>query len=141
MPTCTITATEFKDTFDRGPWAYSANLPDVRDKDIEEAIIEAKALFNCDLYPDEGTCKQALSYLAAHFLTLDLDAYDSGGQAVNNIISRSAGDISESVQIPEWISEGVFAIFSTTSFGQKYIMLSLPYITSSIDIAPGGTTP
>jgi hypothetical protein len=141
MATCTITATEFKDMFDRGPWAFSPTLPDVRDKDINEAIAEAEAVFNSDLYPDEATCKQALSYLTAHFLTMDLDMYDTGGQAVNNVTSRSAHGISESVQIPEEFQSGPLAIFATTAFGQKWLMLSIPYTKGSIDVAPGDTTP
>ena len=97
---CTITATEFKSFFDRGQWTYSANLPDVRDKDIDEAIAEAQAVFNEGIYPDETTCKQVLYYLTAHFLQTDLDGFESGGLTKLLQSSRSADGISESLSIP-----------------------------------------
>jgi len=138
---CTITATEFKDYFDRGQFTYSETLPDVRDKDIDQAIAEAVATFNENLFPDEATCKQALLYLTAHFLTNDLDAADSGGQAAFNQASRSADGISESLVVPEWMTSGDYALYSTTYYGQKYIMLAKPYIDGAVYVVGGATQP
>ena len=118
-----ITATEFKTFFDRGQFTYSANLPDVRDKDIDEAIAECEAVFNHDLYPDATKEKQALYYCTAHFLQTDLNMFESGGQSTFNQTSRSADGISESVKIPDWIS-GELEIYATTGYGLKWLMLT-----------------
>jgi hypothetical protein len=136
---CTITADEFKDYFDRGQFTYSEDLPDVRDKDIESAIAEALAVFNGDLYPDSDICKQALYYLTAHFLQSDIEAADSGGQGQFLQNSRSADGISESVNIPEWILKGELAIYATTYYGLKWLLLSKPYMDGAVYSVPGGT--
>ena len=137
---CVITTTEFKTQFDRGPWTYGVSLPDIRDKDIEEAIEEALSVFNQDLYPTESICKKALLYLTAHFLKLDLDSSDSGGAPVHNQTSRSVGSISESVTVPEWMLSGDFALYVTTSYGVKFLTLSKPYLDGAIYSVPGGTS-
>ena len=136
----TITVAEFKDFFDRGQFSYGTDLPDVRDKDIEQAIAEAEAIFNHDLYGDETIEKQALLYLTAHFLQSDLDASDGSGQPSYVQQSRSADGISESVSIPEWMQEGTFAMYTTTYYGQKYLMLSKPYMDGAVYSVPGGTS-
>lgn len=143
--TCTITATEFKAYFDRGQFLYGSTIPyafpEVRDKDIDSAIAESLAVFNPGLFPDEATCKQALSYLTAHFVQLDLDAVASDGQAKFNQSSRSADGISESLEIPEWMKEGEFAFYSTTYYGQKYLILAKPSLDGAVFSVPGGTRP
>ena len=135
----TITATEFKTFFDRGQFAYGTTIPAIRDKDIDQAIAEAEAVFNHDLYPTEDVETQALLYLTAHFLQLDTDAADSGGQASFVQTSRSADGISESVQVPEWMNQGEFAFYANTYYGQKFLMLSKPYIDGAVFSVPGGT--
>lgn len=136
----TITAKEFKCYFDRGQFPYGEDVPDIRDKDINQAIAEALAVFG-DIYGDEAVCKLALTYLTAHFLTLDIDAGDSGGQATFNQNSRSANGISESLSIPEWMNDGEFAIYSTTYYGQKYLAMSKPYLDGAVFVVTGRTTP
>lgn len=136
---CTITAAEFKAQFDRGQFTYGSTLPDVRDSDIDKAVIEASAIFNGDIYPTESICKLALSYLTAHFLTLDIGAGESGGQAVYPQTSRSVGSVSESVQIPEWVSNSYLAVYMTTYYGQKWIALTIPYMAGAVFSVPGGT--
>lgn len=136
---CTITATEFKAFFDRGQFDYGNTPPDVRDKDIDEAIAEAQAVFNGDLYPDDDTCKQALFYCTAHFLQTDLNMFDGGGQTSFNQTSRSADGISESVKIPDWI-QGELEIYATTGYGLKWLMLSKPYMDGAVYSVPGGTS-
>ena len=143
--TCTITATEFKAYFDRGQFLYGSTVPyafpEVRDSDIDSAIAEALAVFNPGLFPDETTCKQALYYLTAHFVQLDLDVVASDGQAKFIQSSRSADGISESLSIPEWMNEGEFAFFATTYYGQKYLVLAKPYLDGAVFSVPGGTQP
>jgi hypothetical protein len=142
---CTITATEFKAYFDRGQFLYSEVepyiYPSVRDKDINAAIAESLAVFNPGLWPDEDTCKQALSYLTAHFVQQDLDAIASDGQAKFNQSSRSADGMSESLSIPEWMNEGEFSFYSNTWWGQKYLILTKPYLDGAVFSVPGGTRP
>lgn len=143
--TCTITASEFKAYFDRGQFLYGSAdpyvYPEVRDKDIDSAIAEAEAVFNPGLFPNEETCKQALMYLTAHFLQLDLDVIQSGGQAKFNQSSRSADGISESLEIPEWMKDGEFAFYATTYYGQKYLILTKPYLDGAVFSVAGGTRP
>ena len=137
---CTITATEFKDYFDRGQFDYGTTLPQIRDKDIDQAIAEAEAVFN-DIYPDEAACKQALLYLTAHFLLNDTEAADTGGGTVLTGSSRSADGISESYVVPEWMQQGDFAFYATTYYGQKYLALSLPYLGGAVSSVAGATQP
>lgn len=143
--TVTITATEFKAYFDRGQFLYGSTVPyeypEVRDKDIDSAIAEALAVFNDVLWPTEDAAKQALYYLTAHFLQLDLDSVVSSGQSKFNQSSRSADGISESLDIPEWMKEGEFGFFSTTYYGQKYLMLAKPYLDGAVFVVNGGTLP
>jgi hypothetical protein len=139
--TCTITAEEFKTYFDRGQFTYGSAIPAIRDKDIDSAIAEALAVFNTGLWPNEETCKLALSYLTAHFVQLDLDVVSSNGQPKFNQSSRSADGISESLSIPEWMSEGEFAFYSTTYYGQKYLVLAKPYLDGAVFVVNGGTLP
>jgi len=143
--TCTITATEFKEYFDRGQFLYGDSepyvYPEIRDKDIDSAIAEALAVFNPGLFPDEETCKLSLSYLTAHFLQLDSEAIESNGQAKFNQSSRSADGISESLEIPEWMKEGEFAFYCNTYYGQKYLILTKPYLDGAVSVVNGGTLP
>ena len=135
----TITPTEFETFFDRGQFTYSDTLPDVREKDITEAIAEAEAVFNHDLYPLETIEKKALFYLTAHYLQGDIEAADSEGLPAYVQNSRSADGISESVNIPEWMQAGEFAFYSTTFYGQKWLMLSKPYMDGAVYSVSGAT--
>lgn len=143
--TCTLTFAEFKEFFDRGQFLYGATVPyaypEVRDFDIAKAIEEAQAVFNPGLFPDEATCKFALSYLAAHFVQLDLNVVVSNGQAIFNQSSRSADGISESLSIPEWMNEGEFAFYATTYYGQKYLILVKQHLDGAVFSVSGGTRP
>lgn len=139
--TCTITAGEFKDYFDRGQFNYGTDLPAIRDKDINNAIAEAEAVFNCGLFPTEEACKQALYYLTAHFLQLDTEAAESEGKPAYTQAGRSADGLSESFHIPEWMKEGEFAFYATTYYGQKYLVLIQPYLGGAVVSVSGGTHP
>lgn len=135
----TMTASDFKSYFDRGPFTYGTTVPDIRDADITKAIAEAEAVFNHDLYPTDAIEEQALLYLTAHFLQGDIGSSNSGGQPLFLQNSRSADGLSESVSIPDWMLQGEFAVYATTYFGQKFIMLSKPYIDGAVYSVPGGT--
>lgn len=138
---CPITVAGFKTFFDRGEFTYGATLPAIRDSDIQKAINEAAAVLNQDLYPEQSICEQANYYLTAHFLTLDIDAAASNGQSSFNQTSRSADGISESLQIPQWMTEGEYGFYATTYYGQKFIMLSKPYLDGVVLTVQGSTRP
>ena len=143
----TITVEEFKLLFDRGQFVYNDTTPPaknaVRDKDIEEAIEEAELTYNCNLYPTDDEYKagkKALAYLSAHFLVQDMQGSNSNGQPSFMPASKSADGISESTNIPPWMLEGDLAMYTTTSYGIKYLMLSKPYMDGFICNIGGGTT-
>ncbi len=136
----TLTVDQFKDHFDRGQFTFG-DLPGIRDKDITAAIAEMQAIINEGLYPSDEIQSLAKLYLTAHFLTLDSGAAESGGQPVFNQSSRSVGSISESLAIPDWMMQGDFATFASTYYGQKWLMLTKPYLTGFITVVGGDTRP
>jgi len=138
-----ITATfeEFKTKFDRD-FTFSETLPDIRESDFDNALEDALAVFNQDLIPVVTANKNALLNLIAHFLTLNIDTSDTGAQSKFLQSSRSVGSISESLQIPSWISDNeVFSFFATTAYGIKYLIFSKPYLDGAIFTAEGATQP
>ena len=137
----TITADDFKDFFDRGDFTYSEILPDARDKDIELAISNALDLLNQDLYPTEAIGEKALYYLTAHELKQILEKSESQGQSNFIQSSRGVGSISESLVIPEWMQQDIFAYFATTSYGIQFLIISKPYLDGVVLIAGGATLP
>lgn len=139
----TPTISTFKTQFARGQFVYGTVLPAVLDADITGAIAEAEATFNPDLYPSQtpGIGTLAELYLTAHFLAIDIDAADSGGQTRLLQNSRSVDGISESLEIPEWMKQGEFAFYASTYYGQKYLILSKPYLDGAVFVSFGTTTP
>lgn len=136
-----ITASDFKAFFSRGQFTYGTVLPDVLDGDINKAIATALRTINQGIYPDDATGNEALEWLTAHFLQLVLDETDSGGQADGIQTSRGAGGISESVAIPPWMLEGDFAMYATTSYGRRWLTLTLPYLGGAVYSVGGATQP
>lgn len=130
------TVAEFKSHFDRD-FDYGS---DVRDSDIERAFAEADATFNPDIYPVDAARKLAYLYLSAHFLTQDLTAAESGGGATFNAGSRSVGSVSVTSEIPEWMKQGEIAFYSTTYYGQKWLILTKPYLDGVVFTVGGGTS-
>lgn len=136
-----ISVSDFKAFFARGQFTYGATLPSVLDADITNAINEALMTMNVNLYPSDAIGNQALEYLTAHFVQLTLDATDSQGQAEGIQTSRGAGGISESVAIPPWMLEGDFAMYATTTYGRRWLQLTLPYLGGSVFVVGGDTQP
>ncbi len=136
-----LDVTTFKEHFDHGQFMYGDTPPSVRDKDIVSAVSEMQAILNPTLYPTETSCNLAKLYLTAHFLTLDLGASESGGQPVYNQTSRSVGSISESISVPDWMTQGSYSYFSTTYYGQKWLIITRPYFSTYIGCVTGGTRP
>lgn len=138
---CPITAAQFKTYFDRGDFTYGTTLPAIRDSDIDKAIAEAAAVLNQDLYPTTDVCTLANYYLTAHFLLLDTGAASSGGQPSYNQTSRSADGLSEAVAIPEWMNQNEYGFYTTTYYGQKFLMLTKPYLDGVVLTVQGATRP
>lgn len=138
-----VTVASFKTSFSRGQFEYGTELPDIRDEDITAALAEANAVFNPDIYPTDKPeiADLALSYLTAHFLQTDIEAADGQGQARFIQTSRSVDGVSESLDIPDWMKEAEFAFYSTTYYGQKWLMLTKPYLDGAVYVIEGGTTP
>ena len=139
--TTTVTVASFKAYFDRGQFVYGMEAPDIRDKDITQAIAEAAATVNQGLYPTQELLDQAFLYMTAHFLTTDTDAQDTGGQSRLLQTSRSVDGVSESVDIPDWMKEGVFAFYTSTYYGQKWAILTKPYLGGAVYVVAGATQP
>lgn len=131
----------FKSQFDRGQFDFGTSTDQIRDKDINQAFSETDAIFNPNIYPDESASDLAYYYLAAHFVQLDLEAIESEGQPVLLQNSRSADGISESLNIPKEMMNGDFAQYATTWYGQKWFMLTLPYLGGSVHSVGGATRP
>ena len=138
-----VTVASFKSLFSRGQFDYGATVPDVRDEDITAALAEASAVFNPSIYPTDKPeiADLAFSYLAAHFLQSDIEAADGQGQARFIQNSRSVDGVSESLDIPDWMKAGEFAFYCTTYYGQKWLMLTKPYLDGAVFVIEGGTTP
>lgn len=137
----TVTIASFKTQFARN-FTFGSSLPDVLDDDITKAIAEKDAVFNFSLYPSDNPAIGTLAehYLTAHFLTTDIDAADSGGQTRLLQTGRSADGVSESLDLPDWMKQGEFAFYATTYYGQKYLILSKPYLDGAVFLVEGGTT-
>lgn len=137
----TVTIASFKTQFPRN-FTFGSVLPDVLDDDITKAIAEKDAVFNPEIYPTDhpeiGTLAE--HYLTAHFLASDIDAADSGGQPRFAQSSRSADGVSESLAIPDDL-KGEFAFYCTTYYGQKWLMLTRPYLGGAVFSVEGGTQP
>jgi hypothetical protein len=131
----------FKSLFSRGQFDYGATVPAIRDEDITASMVEASAVFNEELYPTVAAADLAYLYLSAHFLACDTDAADSGGQVRLLQNSRSADGLSESVDIPEWMKSGEFSFYATTYYGQKWLILSKPYLDGVVLVIEGATLP
>jgi len=129
----------FKAYFARGQFTYGDTLPAVLDSDIQNAIGEALAVFNPGLYPDDATGVLALEYLSAHFLQGMLDLADSQGLTALLQSARGAVGISESLAVPEWMTQGEFAFYSTTAYGQRFLVISKPYLDGAVFSVQGGT--
>jgi len=138
-----VTIASFKTKFARGQFQYGTTLPAILDQDITDAIAEKDAVFNFGLYPEDNPEIGILAehYLTAHFLVTDVDAADSGGQTRLLQNSRSVDGVSESLEIPDWMKKGEFAFYSTTYYGQKWLILTKPYLDGAVYSIGGATQP
>lgn len=138
------TATEFRDYFVRD-FPYSESIETgVTDADINKAINEAKYNLNEGLYGSQEQFTLAFLYLTAHYLVMDLRAASQGisGTFAWLQTSKSVGSVSVSSAIPQRILDNPeLAIYSTTTYGVKYLSLLLPRLMGQVFTVAGWTRP
>lgn len=136
-------ATAFKAYFTRD-FPYGSTTEQVMDADINKAIDEAKFNFNEALFGSQAEFNIGFLYLTAHYLVSDLQASSQGIAGQYNWLqtSKSAGNVSESFQIPDRIlNNPEFAMFSKTRYGAKFLSLIMPRIIGQIFTVCGRTKP
>ena len=151
--TTDITVDDFKTWFTRD-FSYStpvgmtapsasATCRDVTNNDITKGFIEATMNFNESLFSDDDSLKMCYVYLTAHYLVNDLQTASAGVNSAGQfpVNSRSAGPLSESYAIPEWmLRDPVLGSFMTTRYGQKYLSLIKPLLIGNVTVYTGSTT-
>lgn len=146
----TPTVTEFKDYFFRDfPYAAAddqTNFEKVVDADINKAFGQATATFNPALgYGVDPATKIAYLFLAAHWLVMDIRMSSKGLNSTGEfaIQSKSAGNVSESYQIPDaYAKNPTFQGYAQTQYGQKYLQLSIPLLAGrGASVVFGSTGP
>jgi hypothetical protein len=139
-----ITVADFKAHFYRD-FTYGAVVAvgEVVDADITKAYDEAKVNFNEGLWASQEQIKIAFLYLAAHYLVSDIQASQQGLDSVSTfpVSSRSVGSVSESYQVPEWVSKSAYlSQFANTRYGLKFCSLIRPRLVAGIAVYAGATT-
>jgi len=141
-----ITIQDFKDHFTRDFPYYSGSgcsKEYVTDTDLNRAYLEASVNFNESLFPNQDQLEIAYLYLAAHFLCIDMQMAAQGLNSVgyNPVTSRTVGSISESYQVPEWLSKDpILSAYTTTRYGQKYLTIIRPLLVGNVTVYEGATT-
>lgn len=112
----------------------------VQDADINKAFDEACASFNSSLYLTQ-TIKMAWLYLTAHFLVVDLRANGVSSDSFTLSNSKSVGNVSESYTIPQWILDNpLYSYYSKTSYGSKFLNMTIPNLIGNVSSVYGGTS-
>jgi len=132
-----LTNTDVRDYF------YKDSLfSSITDKEINRALLEAKSVINESLIDDNDQLKICFYYLTAHFACLNtrMGGVNSVGQ--NIIMSESAEGVSANYAIPEaFIKNPVWAAYTKTEYGYRYLSLIYPYTVGNIVSIEGATTP
>lgn len=143
-----ITVADFQAYFTRD-FKYADNNQGVAsqyvtDADINKAFTESLANWNDALFPDDNSRKVAFLQLAAHFLSSDLQAASQGSSSTSlfPVVSRTAGPISETYNVPLWLQhDPILSAYATTRYGLKYVALVKPLLVGGIRVSCGDTTP
>jgi hypothetical protein len=135
-----ITVAGFKKKFARY-FTFGDEAPAISDYEVEDAIASAEVTYNYNLYPDDATRIIALYWLSAHFLYADINAADNGLAPAYQLISSNVDGVSVSNNIPQWMKEGVFTIYSADYFGQRWLMMTEPYLGGAVSCIQGGINP
>lgn len=114
----------------------------VTDADIAKAYGQVNFAINQGLFSKQENYTLGYLWLAAHWLVVDLRASSQGISGRYNWLetSKSVGNVSASYSIPQRILDNpLWAMYSQTSYGAKYLQLLLPGLTGQIFIARGHT--
>jgi hypothetical protein len=147
-PTPPATLTDFKSKFARD-FQYGDGLDKVTDGDINNAMTDARSLFNPSLFStDDG--KLAYLYATAHLLVTNVQA--AGGlkaglpaglgmqNSPEDIISqRSVGGVSfSSIDPPEFVMKStLLRQFWSTDYGRRYLMMLEPKLKGAFGVVGG----
>ena len=147
MSVSDIAIDDFKAYFVRG-FTYGAqdecDTAVVTDADISMAYGQAKFNFNEGLFSTQEQLKIAFLHLAAHYVCTDRQMASEGlnSQSSFAVNSRSVGGISESYQVPDWVTNSpIFCMYATTKYGLKYLSLVKPRLVGAMSVSFGATTP
>jgi hypothetical protein len=123
---------------------YGNNPTTVMDADILSAITYASYQINPGLFGDQGSYTLNFLLLSAHYLVMNLRSSSQGIAGAFTFLdnSRSAGSVSEGIQIPERIQEDpYFAMLCKTNYGAQYLFNILPLLSGQMFNACGSTNP
>lgn len=115
----------------------------IADEDLTKAFAEAKINFNVGLWSTQAEMTVAFLYLSAHYLVCDIQAAKEGvnSSSVFSVSSRSIGSVSESYQVPEWVTQSPYlSHFASTRYGMKYVSLLRPRLVGNVAVFQGATT-
>ena len=113
----------------------ATDMTRVRDRDIQNAINDAKQNFNEGLFDNQTDYARAFCYLAAHYLVERLLAAGEGFRSRFNWLttSKSAGELSEAYGVPESVLQNPFAaMISKTRYGALYLSIVYPLTIGSM---------
>jgi hypothetical protein len=138
----TYAIADFKTYFSRDFVFSSSPTTGITDADLNRAFSEATMNFNPTLFetPNDQT---AFFYLAAHMLCTNLQAALQGKNSVPffPVASRSVGAVLEAYSIPAWVSENpILSGYSTTRYGQQYLLMLYPRMIGRVTVHQGATT-
>lgn len=138
------TITDFQEYFTRD-FPYGTD-PDtsILTSDIAKAFGQTNMTINQGLFSSQEDYTTCYLWLSAHWLVVDLKASAQGiaSQFDWSPTSKSVGSVSESFTIPQRILDNpLYAQYSMTYYGMKYLMLILPNITGQMFFVPGRTLP
>jgi hypothetical protein len=113
------------------------------DQDITNALADAAASINDELFVSQEAYTSGYLNLAAHFLVMSLRASSQGIAGSYSFLeaSKSVGSVSQSVSIPQQILDHpVLSMLAKTNYGAKYLALVLPYLAGRVFTVCGATS-
>lgn len=117
---------------------------DVLDSDITKAMNQTAIQINQSLFCSQEEYDIGFLLLSAHNLVMNIRASSQGlsGQFAWLQNSRSVGSVSESLAVPENITQNpLYSFFTKTNYGAQYLMLIFPTLMGQVFTVQGGTTP
>lgn len=96
----------------------------ITDEMIQNALDKAKNFLqnnSCFLRGGQNQQKEIVLLLAAHYLyiTATGDRGSGGGGLIEK--SRTVGKVAQSFEVPEWLKNPIYAIYTKNPFGYEYI--------------------